>query len=107
MTGQISDSFLYKGSEYSLAGVDGTGLFNPEDFELEILPGSTACWRGYHAFYVIKDNKLVLRQLLINVKGDPIKINNNKPKKTKNHMFKYSYPLLDLPMSFTGSVRIA
>ena len=107
MTGQLSNIFLFKGDVYNIAGIEGKGLFVPEDYEIETIPGGTNCWRGFQALYQIKNNKLVLDQLQINVKEDPKQINNQKAKKNKSSSFMYNYNKLDLVMNFTGSVRIA
>jgi len=62
MTKQIPDKVLYKGQEYILAGLKGSGLFTPKDFGIssELMGVATACYRGYFCKYEFVDNKLFL-----------------------------------------------
>ena len=105
MTGQINDEFLYQEEAYAIAGIDGSELFDPEEVQMQTIPASTACWRGFQAFYMIKDDKLVLHHLNYSAK-EPVTINNKKPIKGE-FMFKYQIPELDLLIDFTGTILIA
>lgn len=107
MTGQVSDVFIFRGEEYSLVSVKGKRLFNPEDYKIKPVQAGSSCWRGYQALYQIKNNKLILNQLLINMEGKSVQINNKKAEISEYRMFEYNYPELDLAMNFTGSIRIA
>jgi len=53
MTAQISDRFIYRDEDYSLAGVSGKGLFQPDQFGIEIEATCSACWRGFMATYQV------------------------------------------------------
>jgi hypothetical protein len=105
MTGQISDSFLYNGEEYFIVGIDGNELFDPLSFDIETIPASTACWRGFQAFYSINEEVLVLQNLFISMK-EKKEINGNKPSKGES-FFKYQFPELNLKMNFTGTILVA
>ncbi len=107
MTGQVSDVFIFRGEEYSLVSVKSKRLFNPEDYKIKLVQAGSSCWRGYQALYQIKNNKLILNQLLINMDGKSVQINNKKAEISEYRMFMYNYPELDLAMNFTGSIRIA
>lgn len=107
MTGQLSDVFIFRGEEYSLVSVKGKKLFNPEDYKIKPVEAGSSCWRGYQAYYQIKNNKLILNQLLINMEGKSVQINNKKAEISEYRIFDYNYPELDLAMNFTGSIRIA
>jgi hypothetical protein len=65
MTAQIPDIVTYCGQQYSVAGVDGTGLFKPENHGLVPQALSTACWRGFHCEYAVQDTALLLEQVNI------------------------------------------
>ena len=65
MTAQIPDIVTYRGQQYSVAGVVGTGLFKPEDHGLVPHALSTACWRGFHCEYAVQDAVLLLEQVNI------------------------------------------
>ncbi len=53
MTGQIHDRILYQGREYSLVGVNGTGLYNPADTGMQTMMLHTACYRGFYCVYPV------------------------------------------------------
>lgn len=59
MTTQLQDSLSYQGEAFEVR----EGLFSP--WEHGISPGSdsSGCWRGYVAFYAIRDGLLVLTNL--------------------------------------------
>ena len=74
MTAQIGDSIRYAGEYYDLVGVSPATprdpLFDPERFGISTYSGCTACRRGYIASYGLRENRLVLEDLKINVR-DP------------------------------------
>jgi hypothetical protein len=65
MTAQISDTFVYREREYSLAGINGSGLFDPAEHGIIACMLSTACWRGYYCTYEVTNGALFLTQLNI------------------------------------------
>jgi hypothetical protein len=72
MSAQISDSIRYAGETYALVGISSddlrNDLFEPEHFGIRTSSGCTACWRGYVATYGLRDDRLVLEDLGINVR---------------------------------------
>lgn len=72
MSAQISDSIRYAGESYALVGISSddphNDLFDPERLSIWTSPGCTACWRGYIANFELRDNRLVLEHLRINVR---------------------------------------
>ena len=60
MTAQISDSVLYRKKPRTIAGINGSGLFDPAEHGVRRLMISTACWRGYHCAYEVADESLFL-----------------------------------------------
>jgi hypothetical protein len=50
---------------YSIAGINGSGLFDPIQQGIEPIAISTACWRGYHCVYVVADGAPLLTKLHI------------------------------------------
>ena len=60
MTAQISDTFLFKGDEYSLIGMNGGDLASPEQFGMEPEMIHTACYRGFYATYEFTEKTLEL-----------------------------------------------
>jgi hypothetical protein len=71
MTAQIGDSIRYAGEHYYLVGVSSDHpldeLFDPERFDIRTFSDCTACWRGFVATYGLRENRLVLEELEINV----------------------------------------
>jgi hypothetical protein len=47
MTAQIPDTFLFNGKECSLIGMTEGDLASPEQFGMEPIMTSTACYRGF------------------------------------------------------------
>lgn len=65
MTAQISDTVLYHKKSCAIAGINGSGLFDPVQYGIKPVMISTACWRGYYCTYEVADTSLFLTQLNI------------------------------------------
>ena len=106
MTGQVSDEFRYNGEIYALVGINGNGLYSPEDFGMKTRMATTACWRGYQMFYDCIDGKLILTTMLANaIEVKPV--NGIKPKELEsNFMFKHVYEDIGLKTRFTGTILL-
>jgi hypothetical protein len=65
MTAQVHDSFLYREEEYSVVGINGKGLFEPERHGLAPVATSSACWRGYCCTYTLVDDQLRLSTVFV------------------------------------------
>jgi hypothetical protein len=63
VTAQISDRILYRDRDFALAGVQGTGLFVPQEHGLTPQGTSTACWRGFVCTYRVANGVLTLEAL--------------------------------------------
>ena len=63
MTAQISDKFRYRDKARALAGINGSGLFNPRQYGIQPIMLSTACYRGYYCAYEIADDALFLTEV--------------------------------------------
>lgn len=63
MTAQFPDTIDLDGEEYAVAGVRGSGLFQPLEHGLKPVPRVTACWRGYVCHYALAGDQLLLRGL--------------------------------------------
>jgi len=55
----------YRNKEFVIAGVNGSGLFQPEDHGLRPAATSSANWRGYVCSYRVKEDFLHLEELTI------------------------------------------
>ena len=81
MTAQANDSFRYRDTEYTLAGISEGELFDISVFGLELDEFCSACWRGYVALFAVTQNRLVLDALHVRLKipGEGPVINGVKP----------------------------
>jgi len=104
MTGQIADEFCYNGETYDLVGIDGEGLYTPDDFRIHARAGSTACWRGYQMIYDCIDGELLLDQMNVNTDNAP-PINGIEPREGE-YGFSHIYENLRLRTHFTGKIRL-
>ncbi len=119
MTAQISDRFIYRDQDYSLAGVNGEGLFEPSQYGLRPVAMCSACWRGYPCTYVIRDNQLLLEQLGIShgLEGGqrgkltaPPPLNGRTAEAARGRgvsVFGHKYTGLALPIRFSGGLLLA
>lgn len=110
MTAQIHDSVVWRNQEHSLVGVEGAGLFDPAEHDLDVHPTTTANWRGWVARYVIQDDRLRLADLHdvgLALLGDEKlpKVNGVAP--VREGRGPWSYPALNLPVPFSGRLLIA
>lgn len=106
MTAQISDSVKFEGRAYSLAGVNGSGLFDPAALGLRAKALHTACWRGFYCTYAVRDHKLELDSLTIRLDlPQPIPILGVQPK-SRSEYGESSYEDMRAPIAFTGGLLI-
>lgn len=105
MTAQISDTFLFKGEEYSLVGTSGGELITPYDFGMKPKALHTACWRGFYSTYEITDDGIFLKNMTMQEKDGNYKpINNIMPEVTDGEAH---YTDVHMLVSFTGKLRLA
>lgn len=117
MTAQIPDRFTYNKKQYSLAGINGTGLFNPSEHGMKLKSPHTACWRGFVAYYQIKDDFLKMRALTVwadeidelplLVYGAPLKIRVGEVICPIEGSFDGVYGHCPEVVSFTGGILLA
>jgi hypothetical protein len=105
MTAQIPDEVLLDGERFSLVGMKGDQLFEPQDFGIIPQSASTACWRGYVMKYHFVQDQLILDEMRVTT-NDPRKFNDIVPQQEEN-LFKYCYKNLNLKVDFTGSILLA
>ena len=111
MTGQIADQFKYEGEIYQLVAYTGESLYTAEDFGITTQSASTACWRGYQAFYDCVNGELILDALHVRTE-DKIIINGVAPEENKEldedswAFFNTIYENLSLKTKFTGRILL-
>ena len=105
MTAQISDTFLFRGDEYSLIGMNGGDLTSPEQFGMEPEMIHTACYRGFYSTYELMEDALYLRELTLREKsGNYRQIQGIEPTKED---YQATYHGLNVVVPFTGKIRLA
>ena len=94
MTAQISDTFRYRNKPRTLAGINGSGLFDPAQQGIKAVGWSTACWRGYHCTYEVADGSLFLTNVNLGLgeedmataaRGDGPKLYGKVPRRYTEH----------------------
>lgn len=107
MTAQICDTFIFKGEQNSLIGMEGDDLISPEQFGMHPEMLHTACYRGFYATYELKEDGLYLRQMTLREKdGNYLPINGVLPEKDEDENTA-SYFNLNVQVPFTGQIRLA
>lgn len=107
MTAQMTDTCLFQDQKFSIVGVNGNGLFDPANYDIQPRPRITSCWRGYVCTYKTLYNKFLLDQLQLNLDEEGPVINNVQPVFARENTFENTYQDLSLPIDFTGSMLIA
>ena len=69
MTAQISDLVVYRRKPHTIAGINGSGLFDPAMHGVRPAMISTACWRGFHCTYEVADGSLLLTKVNLGLGG--------------------------------------
>jgi hypothetical protein len=110
MTAQIHDTFQLHEKNFSIVGVNGQALFDPQLIGVRTVPSITSCWRGFVCHYKIHDEHLVLNKLQMSLgheKG-PV-INGVSPSASDGdyRAFNNVYEQLGLKINFTGGILIA
>ena len=107
MTKQIPDIVVYKGQNFILAGLKGSGLFTPTNLGIspDMMGVTTACYRRYFCEYDCTADELFL------VKFSYIQQEGVEPPMTEGISatsdsigFAHSYENLRIPCSFTGGL---
>ena len=65
MTAQISNVAIVNDEEFDIVGHTGK-LIHPQDFGIQTMMASTACWRGFRSTYQLQEENLVLKDISIN-----------------------------------------
>jgi hypothetical protein len=107
MTAQIPDTFLLQDQKFSIVGVNGSGLFDPLQYNMQPRPRLTSCWRGFVCTYKTLYNKFLLDALQVNLQHEGPAINTVKPVFSQQGTFENTYSSLNLPVDFTGGILTA
>lgn len=109
MTAQVPDTVEVDGVRYSIAGVSGTGLFDPKDHGVEPRPISTGCWRGFVCRYAVVGDAFRLAELHLGlgsaldgeqVTPETVLLGATPAREGGEHVFRYD----GLDVAFTGTL---
>lgn len=70
MTAQITDIYRFRNTDWSMLGISGTGLFEPDQVGIRPTMMSTACYRGYFCTYDVTETGLFLSNLVVRAEDD-------------------------------------
>jgi hypothetical protein len=109
MTAQFSDPVKYRGKSYSLAGKNGTRLFDPAAHGLKPVGKCSACWRGFVCTYAVRDRKLLLDALAVCLDAPAPALFGVAPKPDEGgaRLFDAVYEGLAHPMAYSGGLLLA
>lgn len=114
MTAQINDRVFHRMIRYSVAGVSGKGLFDPMDYGIPVEVFSTACWRGFHADYEVRESMLLLTSVTIglSLEHQAMAVRGELPfapgvVPSPSDRFEQHFEELALPVPYTGGLLVA
>jgi hypothetical protein len=109
MTAQFSDPVKYCGRSYSLAGKNGTGLFDPAAHGLKPVGRCSACWRGFVCTYAVHNRKLLLDAFVVCLDGPAPPLFGVAPKPDEGdiRLFDAVYEELAHPLPYSGGLLLA
>jgi hypothetical protein len=106
MTAQIHDKVLFDGKEYELTGCTGGSVPEPSDFGITPVAIHTACWRGFHLLYEVREHYLFLQEMTVMPEGEEIpQINGIVPEIVEGAP--YTWQNLELFVTFTGNMTLS
>ena len=106
-TGQISDTFIFKGNVYSLIGKTDGDIAHPKQFGMNPVMIHTACYRGFYASYELTDEAIILKELTLREKEtNYLPITGVKPD-IDTEKNRATYKGLNIKVNFTGKIRLA
>ncbi len=117
MTAQINDTCFHRKIRFEVAGISGSGLFEPASIGVNTVMMSTACWRGYIAHYSILDGELFLTRLQIGLPHEegfaPMRARGRRSLAWQAHYPADEFPIgfnyegFQEPIPFTGGLLLA
>lgn len=111
MTAQFSDTVTYRDEDFTLAGINGEGLFDPERQGMKPIGRCSACWRGFVCGYLVAEDRLTLEELQICLDGPAPDLFGRQPDAgppgRRLRLFDAYYRNVGHAVPFTGGLLIA
>jgi hypothetical protein len=108
MTAQFSDPVEYRGRTYSIAGKNGTGLFDPAEHGMRPVGKCSACWHGFVCSYAVEGRRLLLDRLAVYL-DEPAPVLFGVPPKADEGevpLFDVVYEGLRHPVAYSGGLLL-
>src|SRR5262249_46427671 len=102
MTAQVTDAVSYRGQDYSIAGINGKGLFDPAEHGMKPVGICTACWRGFVCAYRVEGQALILDKLSVDLAGSAPDLFGIRPNQFAAGV---NYEDLSHKVPYTGGLR--
>jgi hypothetical protein len=115
VTAQVPDQVRWRDRSWTLAGIDGAGLFDPLAVGLRPVMLHTACWRGFICSYAVVGDRLRLEALEVGLdretaalasEGRAPEIHGRQPTQQTGGVA-WRYEDLALAVPFTGRLLLA
>ncbi|MBV9720541.1 MAG: hypothetical protein JO082_01300 [Mycobacterium sp.] len=103
MTAQIEDVVVLAGRMYALLGVNGPGLFEPNEHGLQVHMTTAACRRGYVCEYAVDDERLFLTALRLGMVAPPTRLFGADLRMIGSAA---TYSALRVPLTLTGGLLL-
>lgn len=111
MTAQIKNTMIFEGKEFCVLAVEREWPFDPRQHGFEPHSTSTACWRGYHTGYTVRDGELLLTRLTIGLAGSKGRYKppvwrglHPRPSTCAATSSDWEYAGVDVPVPYTGGL---
>jgi len=106
MSQQVTDPFIWEGEEWIFLRADDIySLFDPEKYGLKPEAPHTACWKGFVVSFELKDNRLYLKNLLVNTADDEYP-DINGVSAAKSGISFHEYKNLDIELLYSGTIIV-
>lgn len=106
MTAQLSDTVLYRGREFTLAGINGQGLFEPREHGVTPDTSWSNCRSDFYYVYEVVEEALRLKDAYVMLDRERPLLFGRKPVHVPKD-YVYVYRGLQVPVAFTGTLLLA
>jgi hypothetical protein len=103
MTAQIEDVVVFRGRMHALIGVNGPGLFEPDQHGLQVHMTTTACRRGYVCEYAVEDKHVFLIALRLSTTEPPTRLFGADVRMIGSAA---TYSPIRVPLTFAGGLLL-
>jgi hypothetical protein len=106
MTRQCQDTVIINGIYYLTDdATNGLEAFSPQDYGIKPRTPHTGCWRGYFCTYLLAEESLFLKELVVHALDCP-PLDGITPTSLEVKYLNWEYTGLHIFVPFTGNVRL-